>query len=161
MSSTATRKFAHMTYAWERATNNVGKGGGSADRKQKQYYAGMVTQALTGIPFWVNENGKWCGQCPLTGMTFELEFSEVDKVDAPKGYHPGNVALVSKRGNQERRTFQQAGNDILGYARYAADVTKASAGIAIPRKCDAAPIVNSWGRTMNGGAVENGPYGKA
>lgn len=161
MATTATAKHANLTYAWERATNAKGKGGGSADRKQKQHYATLVTVALTGTPLWQDESGAWSAICPLTGLAFALEFGEVDEVDPTRGYHPGLIVMVSKRGNQERRTLQQHGLDLPGIARYAADVAKASDGIAIPRKSISVPLVTSWGRTMNGDAIGNGPYGIA
>ncbi len=135
---------------WEREQR------GSADRHQLQAYAVAVTVALTGKPMTDDML-----TCPLTGETFHVMYGEVDKANPALGYVPGNVAMVSKRGNQGRSTLQQHHGDMPGAARYVGDVQAASVGIPVLRKTDATPLVKSWGRGGFESAVMGGAYGIA
>jgi hypothetical protein len=85
--------------------------------------------------------GLWDGQgwtaiCPLTGLVFDVREGEVDKAIESAGYVAGNVVMASRGGNQERGKMQQHYGDMAGAARYAADVARASATVAVLRKCD-------------------------
>lgn len=138
------------TVRWDRSTM------GSADRAQRGIYAIAVTVALTGQPM---VDGMLT--CPITGERFAVAYGEVDKADPARGYVPGNIAMVSKRGNQGRSTLQQHYSDMPGVARYVRDVAAASAGVAIQRKRDAVPMWEAMGRKGYELAVLAGPYGQA
>lgn len=134
---------------WDRATM------GSADRAQRGIYAIAVTAALTGPV----QDGTLI--CPITGERFAIAYGEVDKADPSLGYVPGNIAMVSKRGNQGRSTLQQHYSDLPGVARYVRDVATASAGVAVQRKRDAVPMWEAMGRKGYEIACLAGPYGQA
>ena len=136
---------------WDRATM------GSADRAQRGVYAVAVTEMLTGER--MSADGMLT--CPLTGERFNVAYGEVDKADPIKGYVPGNIAMVSKRGNQGRSALQQWHGDMAGAARYIADVYRASLSVSVPRKRDALPVWEAMGRKGFEKAVIAGPYGIA
>lgn len=139
-------------YRWDRATM------GKADRAQRGVYAIAVNVAFTGVP--MADDGTLI--CPLTGKPFNVgDCGEVDKVNPELGYVPGNIIMVSKAGNQGRSTLQQHYSDLPGLARYVRDVARASAGIAVQRKCDAVPMWLAMGRGGFEPAVLAGPYGTA
>ena len=156
---------------WNRCTSQCGcdrnpsyysscrcKGGcerGSADRLQLLHYALEVTLSMMG--------GM---TCPLTGQPFDITDSEVDRVDASKGYEPGNVVLVSLIGNSGRGTLQGNGQDISAIKQYRDDVRRASASVNVKRKRDLTPLPKRSRRSLSGvnanitvALVERGPYG--
>ncbi len=138
------------------------KGGcerGSADRRQRDAYALSVLHSM----------GLWDGvsdeaTCPLTGQAFDIHTGEVDKANEAAGYVPGNVVMVSRRGNQERGKLQQHYGDMAGVARYVADVFAASQSVHVMRKCDLTPFAkggNADAPTKDMRNVRFGPYGRA
>lgn len=138
---------------WERTGPNAM---GSADRAQRGIYAISVTENLTGR---MGEDGTLI--CPLTGERFSVENGEVDKAEPSLGYVPGNIAMVSKRGNQGRSTLQQHYGDMAGRDRYISDVLIASRNVHPMRKKDAVPVWKALGRGGFEQAVLSGPYGRA
>lgn len=140
------------TTRWERAQR------GAADRAQLYVYAVQVNERMTGVPSWSERGSTWL-LCPLTGDPFDIEYGEVDKADPAIGYAPGNVVMVSKRGNQGRSTLQQHHGDMAGALRYIADVALASTRVTIARKVDAVGTVKAWGRKSHHELVINGKYG--
>ena len=106
------------TYAdWQR-----GQSGSSAGRRQKWLYALLVLSAVTG------EAPSRYMTCPLTGERFDtFHDSEVDRLAGEgSAYAPGNVCLVSVKGNQGRAYAQQMETDCAGAAWYIATVERAS-----------------------------------
>lgn len=138
------------TVRWDRSTM------GKADRAQRGVYAIAVNVALTGEPM---TDGMLT--CPITGERFDVVTGEVDKANPELGYVPGNIVMVSKRGNQGRSALQQWHGDMAGVARYVRDVAAASAGVAVQRKRDAVPMWEAIGRSGYERAVQAGPYGIA
>jgi len=134
---------------WDRSTM------GSADRAQRGIYAVRVTERLTGQRMGADRMLT----CPITGERFNVAFGEVDKANPALGYVPGNIAMVSKAGNQGRSTLQQHYSDMPGVARYIADVASASVAVAVPRKNVAVPEWRAMGRGGFEAAVLAGPYG--
>lgn len=106
-----------------------GKPNGSRPRRQRNYYALMVTVAIMGDELCI-----YCER-PLGPGN-----SDVDRVDPQLGYAPFNIAMLCRKCNKERGELQGAGNDWCNVDQYANDVFEASKGVGIPTE----PEANEW-----------------
>ena len=133
----------HDSLLWQRCKSGCGcdrnpsrytacacKGGcerSGPDRKQRNTYSLMVTEALTGY------RGASDFKCPLCATIRPLREASVDRVNGPL-YAPGNVVTVCTTCNAERGYLQTHARDLPGIARYIADVLKASATVTVLAK---------------------------
>lgn len=100
---------------------------GSGRRIQRNYYAYLVTMALTGGHM----------ECPACLGYLDLDTAEVDRCIPELDYTPGNVVYVCHGCNHGRGILQSNGGDWTRANDYADDVRTASAFIRIPAVCDA------------------------
>lgn len=129
---------------------------GRDDRKQLLAYA---------IDVLASFHGRHAFVCPLTGLAFPWEDSEVDRITPSLGYIPGNVILTSRLGNSLRGILQSDGTDLPRVTQYRLDVLHASASVRVTRKCHLPTLTpRNDGRDIVArrddlGLILNGPYG--
>lgn len=84
------------------------------------------------------------GPLRLTGAS-----SQVDRVIPERDYEQSNICYLCETCNQHRGVLQSRGRDWTHVGRYAADVARASEGIDVPSRAEAA---RQWAALRDAGA---------
>jgi len=100
---------------------------GQRRRVQRNYYAFLVTMALTAGAM----------ECPACSNPLDLDIAEVDRAIPSLDYAPGNIAYLCRGCNQGRGVLQSVGRDWAMVDMYAAHIADASRGIPIPTEAEA------------------------
>lgn len=109
----------HTAAIWSKSSPSWG----SAKRVQRNYYAYLVTVAMTGT---------W-GTCPTCHGPLTWEDAEVDRVTPALDYTPGNIVYTCRATcNGPRGVLQSVGADWSHVDQYAHDVAVASASVEVP-----------------------------